>query len=55
MFIYVRGALVILSHTSDFKHPSAGKQPNPNREKAITPPLVNLTVFGNVRSRLRET
>ena len=37
---YIRGALVILSHTSDFKHPSAAKQPDPNRVFAITPPLL---------------
>ena len=34
----IRGALVVLSHTSDFKHPSAAKQPDPNRAFAITPP-----------------
>ena len=33
---------MILSHISDFKHPSAAKQPDPNRVFAITPsPLVH--------------
>ena len=45
----------MLSHTSDFKHPSAAKQPDPNRAFAITTPLANLTVLGHVRFRLRET